>query len=171
MRQKKSVNGKGNVIMNQNRREGDNIKKKKRRKNPDTLSAGAHGAAAGRRWILRLSPGSIEEGGRGGAAAKYEPLQWFPRAKTHFSHTVRDVVEGETCPNSVYTPVRLSLTEIFLLYVLQTAGSHMRTAGKAAKQTQLRLFRDISQLKGGHGAGGRGSQVKMAFWFPTTSPR
>lgn len=70
--------------------------------------------------MLTLSPGSIEARGRGGAAAKYEPLQCFPRAKTHFSHTVRDVVEAKTCPNSVYTPVLLSLTEISPLYVLQT---------------------------------------------------
>lgn len=76
---------------------------------------------------------------RSGAAAKSELLQWFLRAKTHFSHTVRDVTEGKACPNVVYTPVLLSLTEIFLLYVLQTkhqtAVSHTWTQTKAQNKT------------------------------------
>lgn len=98
--------------MNQNRREGDNIKKS------DTLSTRAIQCSG---WEeVDVVTGQYREGGRGGAAAKCEPLRCFPRAKTHFSHTVRDVVEGETCPNSVYTPVLLSPAEIFPLHVLQT---------------------------------------------------
>lgn len=92
--------------------------------------------------MLTLSPGSIEERGR--AAAKYEPLQCFPRAKTHFSHTVRDVVEGKTCPNSVYTPVPLSLAEISPLHVLQTRfrlyGVTRGQQGKHKKQKGLLLI-------------------------------
>lgn len=78
--------------------------------------------AAGRRWMLTLSPGSIEEGGRGGAAAaKYEPLSCVFQEPRHTSVTLSGMWwRVKTCPNSVYTPVLLSLTEIFPLYVLQT---------------------------------------------------
>lgn len=47
------------------------------------------------------------ERGRGGAAAKYEPLQHFPGAKIHFSHTVRDVVEGKNLPKFQFTHLLL----------------------------------------------------------------
>lgn len=76
------------------------------------------------------------KGGRGGAAAKYKPLQCFPRAKTHFSHTVRDVVEGETCPDSVCTPVRLKLPSVLYVLQTQTGDSHTRTERKARNKSR-----------------------------------
>ncbi len=136
MRQKKSVNGKGNVIMNQNRREGDNIKKS------DTLSKGATVCSSWEEVNVNAVTGQLR--GRGRAAAKYEPLQCFPRAKTHFSHTVRDVVQGKTCPNSVYTPVPLSPTESSPLHVLHAAiRLHGVSRGQEEAQTQNRLFGNI----------------------------